>query len=427
MDIEVKRYIRFGAIVCLLLLTIWGAGQGGTKAVMTVSEQTGVRVEETMESDMTDTTLTAGVANLFGEDFFEQIYVDSEETENGAEYVEAPAGAEIESRTVEEGETEAFEDEYGNLAIANVDKYVNVRTAPNTDSEIVGKMYDDSVAQILETVGEGDDQWFQVVSGNVEGYIKAEYFIYGDAAAEAIDDYVIRYAVVKADRLNVRQEPNTESKRIGYIDFGEKVKILELGEEWHKVQYTNDKEGFVCAEYVTVEEQFIYAKSIEEERKEKEAQALLAARNAESDTSKPENVTIREVVPPTDYSNVSELRNAIVNYAMQFLGNRYVHGGQSLVTGTDCSGFTSYTYAAFGYSLSRTPQGQWGSNGRQITMAEIQPGDIVCYSSSGGKCTHVALYIGNGQVIHAANPRSGVIISNVYYDNTFIGIKNVLD
>lgn len=413
--IEVKRYLRFVLTAGMLIFEISTATGNSTEEPEFIATEAMVQQETGMiatDCDFPETKLTAGVTSVFKQEL------------SKIKIQEVTGRDEADEKTIQ---TEESSDEYGNLAIANVEKYVNVRTEPNTDSEIVGKMYDNSVAQILETVGEGDDQWFQVVSGSVEGYIKSEYFIYGEAAAAVIDDYVIRYAVVKADRLNVRQEPTTEAKRIGYVDFGEKVKILEIGEEWHKVQYTEEKTGFVSAEYVSVEEEFVYAKSMEEERKEKEAQALLAARNNESDEAKPENATIREVIPPTDYSNVSELRTAIVNYAMQFLGNKYVHGGRSLVTGTDCSGFTSYTYAAFGYSLSRTPQGQWGSNGRQISMDEIQPGDIVCYSSSGGKCTHVALYIGNGQVIHAANPRSGVIISNVYYDNTFIGIKNVLD
>lgn len=366
--------------------------------------------------------LTAGVADILMEETGEietSLYAE--------QYMAANARMAEEQNETEESTGTEENDEYSNLAIANVDKYVNVRTEPNTDSQIVGKMYDDSVAQILDTVGEGDDKWFKVVSGSVEGYIKAQYFIYGNDAAAVIDDYVIRYAVVKADRLNVRKEPSTDSKRIGFIDFGEKVKIIEPGDEWIKVIYTDEEEGYVSAEYVNIEEQFVYAKSIEEEQKEKEAQALLAARNTQSDEIAPEVTTVREVIPPTDYSNVSELRQAIVNYAMQFVGGRYVHGGQSLANGTDCSGFTCYTYAAFGYGLSRTPQGQWGGNGRNIPVSEIQPGDIVCYSSNGGRCTHVALYIGNGQVVHAFNPRKGITVSNMYYDNTFIGVKNVID
>ena len=147
-------------------------------------------------------------------------------------------------------------DEYASLAIANVTNYVNVRTEPNTDSAVVGKIYDGAVAQILDVAGE-DQDWFRIISGNVEGYIKAEFFIYGDAAAEVVDNYVTRYAVVIADRLNVRQDPATDAKRIGYIDNGEKVKILENDGDWLKVQYTDSKEGYVSAEYVTISEEFI--------------------------------------------------------------------------------------------------------------------------------------------------------------------------
>ena len=179
------------------------------------------------------------------------------------------------------------EDEYASLAIANVTNYVNVRTEPNTDSAVVGKIYDGAVAQILGVAGE-DQDWFQIVSGNVEGYIKAEFFIYGDAAAAVVDNYVTRYAVVTADRLNVRQEPATDAKRIGYIDNGEKVKILENDGDWLKVKYTEDKEGYVSAEYVTISEEFIYAKTIEEEQAEIAAQKALQEREQSTEQETPE-------------------------------------------------------------------------------------------------------------------------------------------
>ena len=353
--------------------------------------------------------IAAGVETVLANDYSEEI---SESALTGKETATA---------------VEREYNEYSDFAIANVTNYVNVRVEPNTDSEVVGKMYDDSVAQILSVVGDGEEEWFQVISGNVEGYIKSEYFIYGEEAAAVIDDYVTRYVVVKADRLNVREEPAITASRIGYKDFGEKAKLLEYGEEWSKILYATEKEGYVSSEFISIEEHFTYAKSIEEEQKELEAQRLLQQRALEEEEASPENTTVRITPPPTDYANVSELRTAIVNYAMQYLGNRYISGGQSLEKGTDCSGFTSYTYAAFGYSLSRTPQGQWGSNGRNITVEEAKPGDIVCYASNGSRCSHVGLYIGNGQIIHSANSRKGVIISDIYYDNTFIGIKNVID
>lgn len=305
------------------------------------------------------------------------------------------------------------ESEYANLALAQVTDYVNVRSLPSTDGEIVGKIYNGSVAQVLATAGDNDD-WFQIISGDVEGFIKAEYFLYGEEAEAVIDQYVTYYATVLADRLNVREEQSADSRRIGYIDNGENVKVVEDCGDWLKVQYTDSKQGYVSVEYVSVHEEFVYAKSIEEERREEAERQALAARAQEAEQSTPE--VIGDITFPTNqYTSNEELRTAIVDYAMQYLGNKYVHGGRSLAGGTDCSGFTSYIYKDFGYSLSRTPGGQYSTNGRSIGYDEIQPGDIICYGKS--KCTHVGLYIGDGQIIHSANSRKGVIISAADYDN----------
>ncbi|MBD5529057.1 MAG: SH3 domain-containing protein [Lachnospiraceae bacterium] len=324
----------------------------------------------------------------------------------------------------DEAADEEPESEYANLAIAQVNNYVNVRQEPTTDSAVLGKIYNGAVAQILDVAGEEQD-WFHVVSGSVEGYVKAEFFLYGDAAVEAVDNYLTRYATVIVDRLNVRQEPGTDSKRIGFITHGEKVKILEMLEDWMLVQYTEDRTGYVASEYVTVSEEFIYAKSIEEERAEQEALREMARRMAQQEQAAPENTAVTPLTPPTTvYTSNEELRSSIVAYAMQYLGYPYVHGGKSLATGTDCSGFTCYIYADFGYSISRTPSGQYSSDGKSIDYSEIQPGDIICYGKS--KCTHVGMYIGDGQIIHAANSRKGVVIYEAGYDN-ILGIKNIID
>jgi cell wall-associated NlpC family hydrolase len=328
--------------------------------------------------------------------------------------------------TANESDEEA--DEYSNFAIADVDKYVNVRTQANTDSEIVGRMYDGAVAQIQEEVDGEDGKWLLVTSGNLNGYIKAEYFIYGDDAVAVIDDYIDRYAVVKADCLNIRENPDIESKRIGYALTGEKLKLTGKAgdEEWINVNYADDKTGFVSADYVSVVEEFIYAKTMDEIKAEEEEQKKLLARQKEDEKQKPENVTITETEQPAtaQYAASGDLRNDIVNFALQYVGCPYVHGGNSLTNGTDCSGFTSLVYANFGYGLSRTPSGQLSSNGRSVSLDEIQPGDIVCYGKS--KCTHVGIYIGDGQIVHAANPRKGIVVYNVGYDN-ILGVKNVID
>ena len=330
----------------------------------------------------------------------------------------------IETEIGEESNTD--ESEYTNFAIADVNRYVNVRQEPNTESPILGKIYDGAVAQILKTIGEGENQWFQIISGNVEGYIKAEFFIHGEEAAEVMEQYVTKYVKVNANRLNVREDQTTSSRRIGYVCAGEELKLLEDCGEWIHVQYTDEIKGYVAAEYVTIAEEYVYAKTPDEEKAEQEYIAELKERAGVSNPVK-EDTTVAVKPPATTYSTSVELRKAIIDYAMQYLGDKYVHGGQSLATGTDCSGFTMYVLAEFGISISRTPQGQYKNAGHPISYSEIQPGDIICYSSNGGKsCTHVAFYIGDGKILHAANSKDGVKISSATYTDIY-GVRNVID
>jgi cell wall-associated NlpC family hydrolase len=352
-------------------------------------------------------------------------------------------------------ELDEQESEYADLAIAHVDKYVNVRSLPSTDGQILGKIYNGAVAHIIETAGEEND-WLHVTSGSVEGYIKAEYFIYGEDAAEVIEDYVTRYAVITASRLNVRKDTSAESKRIGYLDKGEKAKIVENLGDWIKVEYSQGQTGYVSAEYVEVTEEFTYAISIEEEKAEIARQKALEERKRQEEAAKAAEAAAAQekaaaeaaaavagqtgeatdagqavatggITPAAEYSTNEELRDSLVEYALQFVGNKYVNGGNSLTNGTDCSGFTKLIYAEYGYSLGRTPASQLSSAGRSIDYSEIKKGDIICYSSNGGKsCTHVAIYIGDGMIVHAANSKKGICTQKAQY-STIMGVKNIID
>ena len=107
------------------------------------------------------------------------------------------------------------------------------------------------------------------------------------------------------------------------------------------------------------------------------------------------------------------LRDDMVSYALQFVGNPYVYGGTSLTNGTDCSGFTMGIYKNFGMSISRTSREQ-ATDGKSIKSSELKKGDLVFYAS-GGRINHVAMYIGNGKIVHASNSRTGIIVSNMNY------------
>ncbi|MBQ7774471.1 MAG: SH3 domain-containing protein [Lachnospiraceae bacterium] len=328
------------------------------------------------------------------------------------------------TESTSETETRLSESDYTNFAIAQVDNYVNVRSIPSTEGDIVGKLPGGSVAEIQATAGEAND-WFQIISGNVNGYIKAEYFLSGEEAAAVMDDYVVTYAQITVDRLNVRKEATTGSKRIGYLEEGEQVEIIEDLGEWLHVKYTDSTNGYISKEYTQLSESYIYAQTAEETAAQKAIYKTRETRVQTAETSKPENTT-KVVFPTTTYTSNEDLRKAIIENAMQYVGNKYVHGGNSLETGTDCSGFTMLIYEQYGYSLSRTPSGQLSSAGRSIDYSEIQPGDIICYTENGTKCSHVAIYIGDGQIVHAANKRKGVCIGKADY-GTIIGIKNVID
>ncbi len=311
------------------------------------------------------------------------------------------------------------------FAIAQVNNYVNIRSLPTTDSAIVGKLPNGSVAEIQGMAGAEND-WFQIISGNISGYIKSEYFLSGEAAEAVMDDYVITYARIMVDRLNVRKEATTGSKRIGYLEKEETVKVLEDTGDWLHVEYTDATKGYIAKEYTQPFESYLYAQTSEEVATQKATYAARESRVQAPETNKPENTTKVVLPATTTYTSNEELRKAIVENALQYVGNKYVRGGNSLENGTDCSGFTMLIYAQYGYALSRIPHGQYTSAGRSIDYSEIQPGDIICYTENGTKCSHVAIYMGDGQIVHAANKRKGICIGKAEY-GTILGIRNVID
>lgn len=254
--------------------------------------------------------------------------------------------------------------EYSDKCITTVDTSLNVRDLGNTSGNIIGKMY----AYGLATVIEKGESWSKIQSGNVTGYVCNDYLLFGDDAYDFVKNNCPYSALVTTDILNVRMTPSTESTIIGKINQGESYSIISEEGTWIKIAY-GDQSGYISAEYV----QKGYATTT----------ALL----------------IEEMV--------STKRNDVVEYAMEFLGNPYVYGGTSLTNGTDCSGFTQGVYAYFGYSLDRTSSSQ-RSNGTEVSLDEVQPGDLIFYSG------HVAIYIGNGQIIHASTPSTGIIISSMY-------------
>lgn len=335
------------------------------------------------------------------------------------EKVEEAQEEKTEETSTEETTQAEDEQDFSNLVIAQVNNYVNVRSMPSEEGEIVGKLYDDSVGEYIEE----KDGWYKIVSGKCEGYVKAEYCVTGEEAQKLAKEVGTTYAVVNTTTLKVRQEASTESIVLGLVPIEEELVVKEELDGWVKIEI-EEGDGYVSRDYVNLRTDFVHAESKEEEEarlaeeaREREAaraaaQAAEAARAEKLQQKQAQNQAVVEAAQNTVATTQgSEIGKAVADYALQFVGNPYVYGGTSLTNGTDCSGFVMSVYANFGVSLPHSSSAQRGRGYDVGGIANAQPGDIVCYSG------HVGIYIGNGQIVHASSAKTGIKVSNATYRN----------
>lgn len=344
------------------------------------------------------------------------------DTDKVAEAQAAEAAAQSEEAAeeqVSENDVPVVASEYADIAIAQVNNYVNVRAEANIDSEVLGKLYNNSAATVLETT---DDGWYKINSGSVTGYVKAEYVVTGDE--ELARRVSTRYATVTTTTLYVRTEPSTESSILTMLGEGDDFVVVDdsMKDTGWVIVTTEEGDGYVSTEYVNLWTDFVKAESKEEEearlaKEEAERQAAAAAAEAakkkasrsSKSSSGSSTSTSSSAESSSSYSAPSGSDGqAVANYACQFIGNPYVYGGSSLTNGTDCSGFVMSVYAAFGIGLPHSSSGQRGC-GYEVSLSEAQPGDIVCYSG------HVGIYVGNNTIVHASTPSSGIKYSTATY------------
>nr|WP_300678965.1 C40 family peptidase [uncultured Acetatifactor sp.] len=307
------------------------------------------------------------------------------------------------------------EDLFRNLVIAQVNSYVNVRSLPSEEGEILGKLYNNSVGTFISE----ENGWYQITSGSVTGYVKGEYCVTGEGAVEIARQVGKRIATVTTETLFVRAEPSTECSIIGMVPEADDLLVLEETEGWAKVD-VEEGTGWVSTDYVSLHSEFVQAESKEEEARRlakeeeerKKAQAAAAAAAAAAAQSNAANNTPSAPAQNnTSYtvSGGSEMGVAVAQYGLQFVGYPYVYGGSSLTNGTDCSGFVMSVYANFGVSLPHSSAADRSQGYGVDGLENAQPGDIICYSG------HVGIYIGNGQIVHASNSKTGIIVSNAGY------------
>lgn len=299
------------------------------------------------------------------------------------------------------------EDMFRSLVIAQVNDYVNVRSIPSEEGDILGKLYNNSVG-----IFQGEENgWYQITSGTVTGYVKAEYCVTGDAAVDLAKQVGTRLATVTTTTLFVRKEATTESPVIGMVPIEEELLVLEETEGWVRVDI-EEGTGWVSADYVTLHSEFVQAESREEEEKRlaKEAEERRKAQAAATAAAAQKQSSVQTTAAPAvAEGSGSEMGVAVAEYALQFVGNPYVYGGASLTEGADCSGFVMSVYANFGVSLPHSSAADRKQGYAVDGLENAQPGDLICYSG------HVALYIGNGQIVHASTSKTGIIVSNADY------------
>ncbi len=320
----------------------------------------------------------------------------------------------------ESTEPENPEDElFKTLVIAQVHDYVNVRDLPSEeDGEIIGKLYDKSVGTYISE----ENGWYKIQSGSVEGYVKAEYCVTGDDAVELAKQVGTRIATVTTTTLKVRGGASLDAEVLGLVPIEDQLVVEEELEGWVKVSI-EEGDGYVSMDYVTLSTEFVKAesKAEEEARLAKERAAREAANKAaKSNSSKSGSSSgSKSYNSAGSYTTAtSSIGSAVAQFAQQFVGNPYVYGGTSLTNGADCSGFVMSVYSNFGVSLPHSSGADRSVGAAVDGLANAQPGDIICYSG------HVAIYIGNGQIVHASTAKTGIKISSADY-RTVLAVRRI--
>lgn len=361
----------------------------GKMAVVTMGEETEtLRIRQTPDSSVSDNVVGQAVNGsryaVLGE---ENGWVKIQGGYISADFVTMEMGmAEGEKLDLK---TMAL-NQYGNLLVSRVSDYLNIRKEPKVDAyaeNIIGKLPSGAAGEILEKL----DGWYKIKSGPITGYVKAEHVATGQEARDLALRTAELTAIVNTDMLNVRTEPTTEASIWTQISKEERYHVLDQLDGWVQIELDAGDEG------------------------EKVDKAYISTRD--------NNVEVRYALPEAiKFSPLEEksnkqasIRSKVVNYGLKFVGGRYVWGGTNPNTGADCSGFVQYVMRnAAGVSLPRTSREQ-AKVGRAVSSSEMQPGDLIFYTNSSGVVNHVAMYIGNGQIVHAASRKSGIKISTWNY------------
>ena len=250
-----------------------------------------------------------------------------------------------------------------------------LRSGPSMDDSIITTLSDETEVTIVTVT----DDWCLAELDGQEGYVKADY-----VSVNGIP-LVDPRGIITGDCVNVRSTPSTEGSIVAKVYAGNLVDLLALEDDWYAVS-CDGQTGYIRSDFLRV------------------------------------------------YTGApgGGLGADIAATAQEYLGVRYVYGGAS-ASGFDCSGFTMYVFSLYGYSLPHSATSQWNNSGTYVAREDLQPGDLVLFcdpSRSNGKaCSHVGIYIGDGDFIHASSGSAHAVkissLSENYYDGYYVGAKRV--
>jgi len=270
---------------------------------------------------------------------------------------------------------------------------LRLRSGPGTNYSVVDRLSEGDIVVILERT---NSEWYKVNFHGTVGYVNTG-FLRDVLTAENFN----AQGRITANRVNVRSKPDLSSDALAMYNEGTVMTVIGINNGWYKVTHEGNT-GYVRSDLMDIVSG------------QRSAVASSAPRPSVTSPAPPANATLGE---------------QMIYFAMDYLGVKYVYGGTS-PSGFDCSGFVTFVYKNFGITLTRTAAGQYKDNGVLINKSDLAAGDLVFFSSNGGRSvTHVGIYIGDNEFIHASRSGIGVVISRLdsaYYLRVWHGAKRVI-
>lgn len=308
---------------------------------------------------------------------------------------------------------ESFINEYERFAVVKTDSFIDIKEEPRTDSKSVGVILNDTSVDILEEVaGERENEtWYHISSGKASGYIRSSGVITGDEAVEYGLSKARLMAIIGDEEQEVYKDGNRLSGVWTRLAKNRVYRVLNTDGYWVEIELDSGDSSENGEDRA-----FINVENSNNVKVKYSMNIAIPYLEMMSNTDGP-------VINEYTQSNM-ELRQRIVEYACQFIGNPYVWGGTDLVNGADCSGFVQSVLKHFNVHVPRVSYDQ-ATVGKPLEANELKPGDLVFYANSSGTVNHVAMYIGNGMIVNAGSSKSGILLNTWNY-RTPVAMRDVI-